>query len=198
MESGNDTVIISGNNATVGGMIDGGTGYDVLTFSLNTADPAQRQAWAEQIAAANPNGGTLTFNGHTYTWQNFEELSQLLITLNPVYRGSFAVYCALGGGIDVYAINEQQGTLAFNVSAQALSNGITQGANGTTQLVSSSGVTLYALTTGELQVNGPNNNTFTFRYEAYCGILPEAQTIVVEPEEEELPAFTIINQPYGG
>src|SRR6185436_5254329 len=100
--------------------------YDVLTFDLTSSDPAQLQAWADQIAAANPSGGTLTFNGHTYTWINFEELTRIIFTIARInYQADpVAIFCSLEGGVNTYAIVGQQGYFSLNVSAQAISNGL--------------------------------------------------------------------------
>ena len=69
--SGNDTVII-GIGATVGGTIDGGTGTDTLQF--NFVNPITQAAAAAALAGKPPAGGTATFGGRTYTWQNFEAI----------------------------------------------------------------------------------------------------------------------------
>ncbi|MFN8375750.1 MAG: hypothetical protein U0694_23120 [Anaerolineae bacterium] len=198
---GSDTVVINGTTSTVNGTIDGGTGYDVLTFNLTSANPDELRSWAEQIAAANPAGGTLTFNGHTYTWVNFEELTRLVFSIARINLPAdpLAVFCSLQGGIDTYAIVGQQGTLSLGISAQQLSNGLAQAqSSGDTVLVGQSATsTVYALATGEVQVNTPGGFTFRFRYEGYCGALPLAVEEVETPVAEE-PPFTIINQPYGG
>jgi hypothetical protein len=181
--NGDDTVTITGSG-TVGGVMDGGAGYDVLQFNLATSNPEELMAIAEQIAAANPAGGTLTINGIVYTWQNFEQLSTLLLSLvrlNGV-GDPLAVFCSLGGGIDVYAVVGTQGILSLSVSGQALSNASTFAQeNGTTVTVAnSSSSTVYALSSGEFQVNHPSGFDFTFSYQTRCGELPAAGTFVEE------------------
>ncbi|MFN8374219.1 MAG: hypothetical protein U0694_15240 [Anaerolineae bacterium] len=193
---GDDTVVISGMGY-VAGIMDGGAGYDVLTFNLTTSDPEELLAIAAQIAAANPAGGTLTIRGIVYTWQNFEELSALLISLVRLnsYGDPFAVFCALGGGIEVYAVVGNQGVLALSISSQALSNAINfaQANNSLVTVARSANSTLYALATGELQVNAPNGSDYTFSYQTLCGVLPLPRAIAEDIEDED--AFTIINRP---
>jgi hypothetical protein len=194
--AGDDTMTITGNGY-VGGVIEGGSGYDTLNFNLATSDPEELQAIAQQIAAANPAGGTLTIRGIVYTWQNFEQLSTLLLSLVRVngVGDPLAVFCALGGGIDVYAVVGNQGILSLSVSAQALSNASANAQeNGVTVNVAHSSTSVvYALASGEIQVNAPNGFDFTFNYQSRCGELPEAGTLVVE--EVETDTFTIINRP---
>jgi hypothetical protein len=200
---GNDTVIIQGNNAEVGDGIEGGAGYDVLTFNLTSTSPEELQSWADQIYAANPNGGTLILAGHTYTWTNFEELTQLLFSLSRLngMADPFAVYCSLEGGIDVYAIVGQEGIFSVHVNGGVISSGIEQAieSGNIVRIGSSTTAVVYATSSGDVQVNAPNGFSFSFAYQTYCGALPEPEPIVETPEPEpELPPFSIINQPYGG
>lgn len=201
---GSDTVIIQANSAQVGGTIDGGAGYDVLTFNATSTDPAQLRSWAEQIAAANPAGGTITIAGHSYTWTNFEELTQLLFTLARIngMGDPLAVFCSLTDGLDVYAVRGNEGFLSLTVSAQTISNGIAAAAeNGDiVQLGNSAEAVVYATVSGDLLINAPNGFSFEFAYQNYCGTLPVAGVVVVDEEaqEEQDPAFSIINQPYTG
>jgi hypothetical protein len=51
---------------------------------------------------------------------------------------------------------------------------------------------LFALSTGELQVNAPNGAAFTFRYEQRCGSLPTPRD---EPIEDIVETGIIINRP---
>jgi hypothetical protein len=194
--AGDDTVIIQGNG-TVNGTMDGGSGYDVLTFSLNSSDPAQLEEWAAQIAAANPAGGTLTINGHIYTWQNFEELSSLLLTLVRLngYGDPFAVFCSRQGGLDIYRIQGTTGILALHVDAQVISNALefAQANDVLVRIATGGSLTLYALAGGELQVNATDGTDFAFSYQTRCGDLPSSQPIQVV--EEPLETLTIINRP---
>jgi hypothetical protein len=193
---GDDTVIIQGNG-TVNGTIDGGSGYDTLTFDLTSANPAQLEEWAAQIAAANPSGGTLTINGHTYTWVNFEELSTLLLTLVRLngYDDPFAVFCSFEGGLDIYRTIGNEGVLAMSVDVQTISNAVNFAqTNGVlVRIARSEIITLYALANGELQVNASDGADFAFSYQVRCGDLPSPQQLrVVEVPDETL---IIINRP---
>jgi hypothetical protein len=197
---GDDTVIIQGENAQVDGTIDGGAGYDVLTFDFSTTDPAILLDAAAQFAAANPAGGTITIAGHTYTWTNFEELRLLIFSvarLNQI-MDPLAVFCALSGVVDVYVVSGNEGVFSLNISEQVISNGLAQAVNGRVQIGSSSTATVYALPSGELEVISPSGFSFTFTFQTYCGTLPPVSETEPIVEEEELPAFTIINQQYGG
>lgn len=81
MGDGNDKVTV-GDGALVGNIIDGGDGTDTLEFKFN--DPDEGAAAAAILAGLSPAGGTVTFGGITYTWQNFEQL--------------VAIFTAIGGG----------------------------------------------------------------------------------------------------
>jgi hypothetical protein len=63
--------------ATVNGVMDGGAGTDTLTFHFLT--PAD-------LAGQTPASGTVTHNGLTYTWRNFETLEALqsLVSIGDV------------------------------------------------------------------------------------------------------------------
>lgn len=74
---GNDQIILQGS-ADVVGIIDGEGGRDILTFKL-TGDPAGDAQIAAAVAAQSPSG-SITYNGHTYRWQNFEEIRQVAAT----------------------------------------------------------------------------------------------------------------------
>jgi hypothetical protein len=192
---GNDSVTIQGGG-TVTGIMDGGDGFDTLTFSLTSSDPDELLAIAAQIAAANPAGGTLVIRGITYVWQNFEQLSALLISLvrlNTLAQ-PFAVFCRLGGGVDVYATVGSEGFFSLYASAQQISNGIAlaQTTGNVVQIGASSTSTLFALATGELQVNAPSGAAFTFNYVQRCGPLPTPRD---EPLEEVIETGIIINRP---
>ncbi len=193
---GDDTVTIVGSGS-VGGVIDGGADYDVLNFNFTSSDPEELLAIAQQIAAANPAGGTLTIRGIVYTWQNFEQLSSLLLSLIRIngVADPFAVFCTFGGGIDVYAIVGDDGVLSLTISAQALSNAIARAQEiGTFVRVDSSATsTVYVFPSGEIQVNAPTGYDYAFDYRVRCGELPLPGAVV--EEEVELDSFVIINRP---
>jgi hypothetical protein len=193
---GNDTVIIQGGVAVVGDSINGGNDYDVLTFNLSSTNPAELEAAAAVIAAANPAGGTITINGITYTWLNFEELTQILniVRLNGL-ADPLALFCAVTGGIDIYNVVGQQGFISLYVSPQQISNGVAHAlSTGTDILIgSSSTAQVYALSSGELRVNGPNGFSFLL-VASRCGVLPAPQPFQ-QVVEEEIESGVIINRP---
>lgn len=170
----NDTIIINTQTSSGGSdnalTLNGGSGTDVLQFDFYSQDAYNAAAAA--LAAANPAGGSITINGQTYTWFNFEQLLAILrvavptgssasITtkpwqpdgrLNPEHRGyeSVVLYCN-GGGYQVYAdtgqplINAGAGTVSSTLADSiAQQHNLMLGQNGQ--------VTLWALFTNEVQV----------------------------------------------
>jgi hypothetical protein len=114
-EGGADQVVL-GEDASVTGTIDGGAGNDTLTFDALTQSQAD---------ALNPAGGSITINGHTYTWLNFENLLGMLAEL--IERGLhvffandsvLAIEANAGNGISIFA---EHGRIAF-VSYASLAN----------------------------------------------------------------------------
>ena len=156
--AGNDRVIIAGGHVT--GLIDGGADSDSLAFNLELGADGF-DAVAAQIAAANPNGGSLTIGGNTYTWANFEELLSLLRLaaigdgrLNALDFAATAVaYCAPAGGLDLYAVTPDGGALAFHVAPGSLTSGLVGAALD---------VSLTAQADGSLLLAGPGGYTFVF------------------------------------
>lgn len=62
---GGDDRVELGPNADIAGVINGESGFDTLVFKF------LRQS---QLNGLDPVVGTLTYNGHTYNWYNFERL----------------------------------------------------------------------------------------------------------------------------
>lgn len=197
--TGDDTVTLV-EQAPVGGTVNGGDGTDSLEFDITSGNEDELIQWAQQIAAANPSGGTLTFGGVTYTWTNFEELVELLRlqSLNTIFA-PMQGFCRSSGNFDVYRIiNSEEGELAFSVTPQEVALALLDIEENT--LIASDGdLQLWALASGELQMNGPDGYEFRFFYEATCGLLPEVEPIepvvVVEEEDEDELEFVIINRP---
>lgn len=71
-ESDND-IIELGDNAVVNGLIDGGSETDILRFSMAVA-PGDLSSVQSALASANPASGSITINGLTYTWIDFESI----------------------------------------------------------------------------------------------------------------------------
>ena len=75
--AGNDSVTLAGDAPEVNGTIDGGADNDTLTFAFDVA-AADYAALSSQIALANAASGSLSYNGQTYFWANFETLVNML------------------------------------------------------------------------------------------------------------------------
>ncbi len=71
LDDGDDSFTAEGG--AINGMLDGGAGFDTLTFAFEVSG-AEYAALASRLAAASPTGGSLTYGGATYTWVNFEEI----------------------------------------------------------------------------------------------------------------------------
>lgn len=194
---GNDAVVLQ-NFGTVNGMVDGGAGFDTLQFDISSADYDQLLEWADQIFAANPNGGTITLNGVTYTWVNFEELVQLLNL--AALNGNTAPmqgFCLPDGSFEVWRIiSATEGEFAFRVTPAEVALAFED--LSVNRIIASDGdLSLWVLTSGELQMNAPNYD-FAFDYEATCGALPDVDFIIqAQPEDiDQLPPYTVINRPF--
>ena len=79
---GNDNVMLQ--NGANGGVdhklyIDGNDGDDTLIFGFIVPDQAALDALSQQIAAASPAKGSLTFNDQTFEWENFEHLDNEIV-----------------------------------------------------------------------------------------------------------------------
>ena len=201
--TGNDGVTLQ-NNAVVDGTIDGGANYDILTFEFSSTDSNALDKLAADIAAQNPSGGTVTYNGNTYTWTNFEELKQLLTHLGIAGNSvPFQGFCShqKWSAFDVYVIDASgNGQYAFSVSVGRLIWGlrISREEERVVWLNAGLEAAMFALPDGKLMIVYPGYE-FIFEYEAMCGPLPnEPEDPVEEPEEEvveSLPYRTIINRP---
>lgn len=142
------------------------------------------------IAGVNPNNGTLTYQGQTYTISEFEQLvnGMGIYTcfpwmqdgrLNRFDHGApVALYCTIGGGVSVWDIDGSgSGTFTYAVEsnqivqafALATASGINQSLGSDAQ-----GNTLYALSDGvSLQFMGPEisepGKTYQFNFDyAVC------------------------------
>jgi hypothetical protein len=173
MGEGDDTVLI-GDHAVVTNTVFGGEGGetngdliligDGHVCSENAQAAADAQANAQALGALNPDNGTVTYLGQTYTWAEFERIasgknvSPCVGQINDGRINSFdlgapnALYCTVGGGISVWQIDlTGKGTFSFAVTSaqiaaafgQAVSSGVNQ------QIaVDSLGNALYALSDG--------------------------------------------------
>ncbi len=176
---GNDLVILQ-DNAVVTGVIDGNLGYDTLQFAFQVQDWAEYQQLLAAIAAANPAGGEITYQGFTFTWLNFEQLVNLIEFIGQVQSGQItikqlveqwnsgdgringadaaapaALYCQ-SGGVQVIDITDAgQAGESFTVSAEQIQTGVAQALSGgqNVMLAEGSGNSLWALTSNELQLH---------------------------------------------
>lgn len=175
-ESGNDTItLLNGANGGTDNIlvVDGGVGTDVLVLQFDMTDGNAYNQIAAEIAAQSPNGGSISINGQTYFWQNFEELVNLIryiqtqISVNDDrindldLAAPFAVYCAEAGGVKVYDITQpQQGTLAFEANLIEITQGLNTAlrSNTPTIIAEAMGDTLWALPSGDLLTTGTEVN----------------------------------------
>jgi hypothetical protein len=107
--AGGDDTVTLGEDAVVGGVIDGEAGFDTLKF---------KKLKQSQLTGLDPAAGSITVGGKTYTWLNFESLIGLLAEL--VEQGNLHVYFSSnkllavdsdsGDGINVFA---EHGRIAF-------------------------------------------------------------------------------------
>ncbi|MFW5692219.1 MAG: choice-of-anchor Q domain-containing protein [Chloroflexota bacterium] len=78
-DAGDDTVTIT--EAARGGdntlPLNGGAGVDTLQFDLPIIDRAEADALQAQIDAGSPDNGSLTYNGQTFNWTDFETVTLL-------------------------------------------------------------------------------------------------------------------------
>jgi hypothetical protein len=146
---GNDRVTVA-VGATITGTISGGNvagDFDILTLTGSTADAA---GYTQVLAftGCNPCSGTVTIDGKTYTFTNFEQLVNLLtftgtlpttpativITFDPpkppindmtliCSSSNVMVYRLKTGEIEFYYINAPQYFLVAQVTNGALNNG---------------------------------------------------------------------------
>lgn len=164
---GAGTVILGPNADGMAGI--NGDGDDTLCFN-NGVD----------VAGLSAAGGSVTVGAETFTWSNFAALAVNcpvpgLATgdgrLNTDPLPPVVVWCR-PAGVEVFSVNyaTSEGALAFRASPAAVEQGIvtaqTTGAN--TAIASGDGATLYALTSGELQVNKfePSGNLYVFIFDA--------------------------------
>ncbi len=87
VKTGGDDLVILQNGANGGAdhtlYINGNDGDDTLAFNFFVSDQAAIDALKKEITAANPAKGSLTFNGQTFEWENFEHLNSNLMQAWP-------------------------------------------------------------------------------------------------------------------
>jgi len=85
-----------------------------------------------------------------------------------------ALFCAPGGGLDIYDVVGDQGVLAHRISDQVIANSLaTAAASGSNvRLINDADAEVWALASGQLQVN-TGSYAYGFTYQGVCGALPE-------------------------
>jgi hypothetical protein len=100
---GGDDYFIIGADAVIGGGLYGDDGYDTLEFT---------SVLQSILDGLNPSGGSLTFNGHTYTWHDFEQLIGYIaeLHLRVFHSANGLVAVDVGDGVRIFNGN---GLVAF-------------------------------------------------------------------------------------
>jgi hypothetical protein len=176
---GDDTVTLGGN--ANGGedhylWIQGGLGYDTLILAYD--DPA-----VDEAVAANASSGSITVNGQTFEWTDFEQIvkgdpqgndGRLNGGIEDNGRTA-AVYCSYyeDGGVIVYGIDENaEGYLLFSVSSED-AHAALQEAHDTNEhvmIAEEDGQSLWALTSNELQIHDADGLYDFIFAPTVCGI----------------------------
>ena len=119
--NGDDTVVLTGEQPAVQGNITGGE-YgedkgDTLEFNMSTSDENLFNQARADIAAADPDNGTLTWGTSTFTWSQFEILYDnlnLVVAANNVNGGNDDGATSTITYSDVYvSVIKKGGTLYF-------------------------------------------------------------------------------------
>jgi hypothetical protein len=173
MGAGDDTVKV-GDNAVVPNTILGGETQETVGDSLYIGSTnvcsedgqavADAGATGSSISALDPNGGTVTYMGQTYTWAEFEHIASGL-SVSPCFgrisdgrinaydlAASNALYCAVEGGVIVWNIDLQgNGTFGYYATTEQIDAAFAQAvASQTNTLVQTDSLNspLYALSDG--------------------------------------------------
>lgn len=191
---GDDTVTL--NEGATGGtdgtlLLNGDEGNDTLVFGFTINSEDDYNALAALIAANTPNG-SITINGQTITWSSFEQLVNALIAnfslgstltfkdnrINNTDAGASALAYCSPTGLSIYHVNPVtgSGSEAFVVSTAQIQAALTEAAaqSATVEIVSGSGITLFATPDGQFSLVAPDigdaAKTYQFAFEAtICG-----------------------------
>jgi hypothetical protein len=188
---GDDNVYLYGG--LVGGVIDGGADNDTLHFLQVVADCQEYEALNASFSTWNPATGAVTINAFFYSWLNFEtlinglvgqncEISSITVTIipndgrlnyNDLVRAPIAVYCHVGGGINIIGLTGESSFLVeknaiARAQASALSSKkpvILQAKGGNTLLVGDDGL---LIATSPNPNNATDIYTFVFDWQTSC------------------------------
>lgn len=169
MDGGDDTVIV-GDYAVVLNTIFGGETGELFGDRILIGDgqicseDGAAVAMARGINALNPDAGTVTYLGQTYTWAEFEHIAtaaHFAPCVGSIHDGRInaydlgapdALYCVQGGGESVWEIDlDGQGTYSFYVTTAQVNSAFDQAvASGINQSIGSDdlGNIFYALSDG--------------------------------------------------
>jgi hypothetical protein len=177
VEIGGDDAIILQNGANGGSdkglYLDGNDGNDTLIFNFALSDQTALDNLASQIADANPSDDSLSYNGQTFTWANFEHLkSQLTLTgissmstisvhqqIQTFIYGAgdtqAAIYCATGSTHVVGSDAQGRSEFLFTLKAEKLIRAVKQATVNKTgvELGNADGQSLWVLPSGDLQLH---------------------------------------------
>lgn len=190
---GGDDIVILQNGANGGSdhelYIDGNDGNDTLVFNFSITDQKALDTLAVQIKDANPADGSLTFNGQTFTWANFEHLQNQLIATGQISANVFAhneqvfasaqatgrttasVYCMTHTVSVIGSDTQGYSEYLFSVKAEKVASAIKQATANKieVELGNQDGQSLWALPSDELSLNDSGTGYhFTFSGTA-CG-----------------------------
>lgn len=159
--------IVLANGAVVNGMIFGNNAdsdLSSLTFQLETDNEDEYNAALNDLVNANGGSGSITIKGHTYTWNGFDELINLIrlirsgLPLDDRINGydlaaPDALYCTVGGGVSAWEIDLQgKGTFSFAITAEDIQAAFTLAvSSGVDQVIGADGLgnTFYAISDGK-------------------------------------------------
>ena len=169
--NGDDYVIMRG---IVNGLISGGNGFDILEFEATLCHGSGGESVEQFLNIPNldPASDSVTFANRSYTWVEFElllaELSlQFCDGRNETFDAATPLvsYCNIFGGLDIFDVNEigVDGRITEGVLVMRTTNTETRAAldlaisSGVNQLIATDndGNQLYALSSNELQIMGP-------------------------------------------
>jgi hypothetical protein len=174
---GNDTLVLEpGANGGSDNylLLDGEKGDDTLVLSFNNAD-------VDAAVAANASSGTITIDGQTFEWVNFEHVVKGEAEDGRLNGGvennarTAAVYCSEyeDGGVIVYGIDENaEGYLLFSVSSEDAHAALQAAHDGGehVMIAEEDGQSLWALTSNELQIHAANGEYDFIFSPTICGI----------------------------
>jgi hypothetical protein len=164
--SGDDTIILEDGAGGTDGYslyMGGNTGDDTLVFQMTITNQSVYDALSNLIAS-NVSSGTITINGQTYYWSDFEHLINMLVLilgeeagivfsdgrLNNDPAQTAVLYC---DQVDtgVYALSPQ-GAPLFEVTQQQIDSTVAAAtANGENQMLAGAeGQSFWALTSNEV------------------------------------------------